>query len=74
MRRALLASVTGTALMGLMVPAMAGILSTPATCPGACTGFSGTIGVGTATDITNKIGTSHGRHTDHGHGRRAVRY
>ena len=55
MRRALLASVTGTALMGVMVPAMADSL-TPATCPGACTGFSGSISVGTTTSITNKVG------------------
>ena len=56
MRKALLASVTGTALLGLGAPAMADSL-TPAACPGGvCAGFSGTITVGGSTSITNKVG------------------
>jgi hypothetical protein len=52
----LLASVTSTALLGIAAPAMADSL-TPASCPGGiCAGFSGTIGVGGSTSITNKVG------------------
>jgi hypothetical protein len=56
MRKFLLASVATTALSGGCLPAMADSL-TPAACPGGvCDGFSSTIGVGTSTSITNKVG------------------
>lgn len=55
MRKALLASVTGTALFSFGGAAFADSL-TPSACPGPCTGFSPSVAVGGTTHITNKIG------------------
>jgi hypothetical protein len=64
MRKFLLASVAATALSGgFILPAMADSL-TPASCPGGgCAGFSGNIGVGGSTQITNKVGVISGTST-----------